>query len=135
MTYDIRKVEYYYITVDNQTGEEYKLLSQVAGFGISLLAFTAVPQGPSRTRFALFSNDRAKMREGAKKTGLPVDGPHPALIIQGEDVAGALAGIYEKLSMAHINAYASSGIADINGRYGVVLYFSREDYEKAVKTL
>jgi hypothetical protein len=44
-----------------------------------------------------------------------------------------LAGIYEKLSQAGV--YASNGIADIKGSYGVILYFRQEDDEKAVAAL
>jgi hypothetical protein len=50
-------------------------------------------------------------------------------------VAGALAGIYEKLSRADINVYASSGIAGIKESYGVILHVKQEDYEKAAAAL
>ncbi len=29
----------------------------------------------------------------AEKAGLPLDGPHPALLVQGDDELGALAGV------------------------------------------
>ena len=135
MAFDIKRVEYYNTTVEDHAGEGYKLLSMVAGVGISLLAFKAVPFGPLRTRFSLFPNDGSKMTAGAKKAGLELDGPHAALLIQGDDESGALADIYEKLSQADINVSESSGIADINGSYGVVLYLEQEDCEKAMAAL
>jgi hypothetical protein len=135
MAFDIKKVEYYYVTVEDQAGEAFKLLSVFAGVGVNLLAFEALPLGPMRTQFALFPDDSLKMTDGAKKAGLTLDGPHSALLVQGDDESGALAGIYEKLSQADINVYASNGIADIKGGYGVILYFKREDYEKAVAAL
>ena len=42
MAYRIRRVEYYYTTVEDQPGEAYKLLSRLASLGVNLLAFTAV---------------------------------------------------------------------------------------------
>ena len=42
MPYRIRRVEYYYTTVEDQPGEAYKLLSRLASLGVNLLAFTAV---------------------------------------------------------------------------------------------
>ena len=135
MAFDIKSIEYYYITVEDQVGEGFKLLSVFAGVGVNLLAFEAVPLGPMRTQFTLFPDDGLKMTDGAKKAGLTLDGPHSALLVQGDDESGALAGIYEKLSQADINVYASNGIADINGGYGVILYFKQEDYEKAVAAL
>jgi hypothetical protein len=135
MAFDIKRVEYYYITVEDKTGEGFKLLSVFAGVGVNLLAFEAVPLGPMRTQFTLFPDDGFKMTDGAKKAGLTLDGPHSALLVQGDDESGALAGIYEKLSQAGIHVYASNGIADIKGSYGVILYFKQEDYEKAVAAL
>ena len=135
MAFDIKRVEYFNITVDGHVGEGSKLLSIFAGVGISLLAFKAVPFASNRTRFTLFPNDGLKMTDGAKKAGLELDGPHSALLIQGDDESGALADIYEKLSQADIHDNESSGIADINGSYGVILYLKQEDCEKAVAAL
>ena len=135
MAFDIKRVEYYYITVEDKVGEGFKLLSVFAGVGVNLLAFEAVPLGPMRAQFTLFPDDNLKMTEGAKKAGLTLDGPHSALLVQGDDESGALAGIYKKLSQAGIDVYASNGIAAIKGGYGVILYFKQKDYEKAVAAL
>ena len=72
------------------------------------------------------------MINAAKQAGLALDGPYPALLIQGDDQSGALADIYDKLSQANITVNESSGIAGINGAYGVVLYLDEEDCEKAM---
>jgi hypothetical protein len=136
MALDIKKVEYFNITVDGNAGEAYKLLSAFAGVGVSLLAFKAVPVEHRRTRYSLFPDDSSKMKDGAKKAGLNLDGPHAALIIKGyNDEPGECAGIFKKLSQADINIYESSGIADIKESYGVVLYLKQEDCEKAMTAL
>lgn len=135
MAFDIKRVEYYNTTVEGQAGEASKLLSVFAGVGVSLLAFKAVLLEPGRTRFTLFPNDGVKMTDGAKKAGLKLDGPYSALLIEGDDESGALADIYEKLSQADIHVDESSGIADIKGGYGVVLYLKPEDCEKAAAAL
>ena len=135
MAFDIKRVEYYNITVEGHAGEGSKLLSVFADVGVNLLAFKAVPLEPMRTQFTLFPDDGLKMNDGAKKAGLNLDGPHSALLIQGDDESGALADIYEKLSQADINVYESSGIANIKGSYGVVLYLKQEDCEKAMEAL
>lgn len=136
MTLDLKKVEYYNITTDGYAGDGSKLLSVVAGFGVNLLAFKAVPVEPMRTQFSLFPDDSLKMKEGAKKAGLDMDGPYFALLLKGyDDESGELANIYEKLSRADITIYESSGIASIKGSYGVVLYLKQEDCEKAMEVL
>ncbi len=116
MAFDIKSVEYYYITVEDQVEEGFKLLSVFAGVGVNLLAFEAVPLGPTRTRFTLFPDDGSKMTDVAEKAGLALDSPHSALFVEGDDESGALAGICEKLSQDGINVYASNGIAGIKGR-------------------
>jgi hypothetical protein len=118
MALDIRRVEYYNITVEGHVGEGAKLLSVFAGVGVNLLAFKAVSLESRRTRFTLFPNDGSKMTDGAKKADLELDGPYSALLIQGDDESGALADIYEKLSRAGVGVSESSGIADIKGGAG-----------------
>jgi hypothetical protein len=133
--YLIERVEYYNTTVENHAGEGSRLLSVFAGVGVSLLAFKAVRLQSMRTQFTLFPNDGPKMTDGAKRAGLKLDGPHSALLIQGDDESGALADIYGKLSQAGIDVNESSGIADIKGSYGVVLYLKQGDCDKAVAAL
>jgi hypothetical protein len=135
MAFSIRRVEYYYATVENQPGEGYALLSQLASLGINLLAFTAVPVGPTRTQLALFPEDGPKMTSAAKMAGLTLDGPHRALLVQGDDELGALAGIHTKLHETNAHVYAASCVTDGRGSYGYVLYIRPDDYERAVKAL
>jgi hypothetical protein len=135
MALDIKRVEYYNTTVEDHAGEGAKLLSVFAGVGVNLLAFKAVAVEARGTQFSLFPNDGLKMTDGAKKAGLALDGPHPALLIQGDDESGALADIYERLSQAGIQVNESGGIAGIKGGYGVILYLTPEDCEKAAAAL
>ena len=135
MAFDVKRAEYFNLTVEGHVGQGSKLLSVFADVGVNLLAFKAVPLEPMRTQFTLFPDDGSKMNDGAKKAGLNLDGPHSALLIQGDDKSGALADIYEKLSQADINGYESSGLANIKGSYGVILYVKQEDCEKAMAAL
>jgi hypothetical protein len=135
MALDVKSVEYYNITVEGHIGEGSQLLSVFAGVGVDLLAFKAVPLDPMHTRFTLVPEDGSKMNVGAKKAGLNLDGPHAALLVQGDEKPGALAGIYETLAQVDIPVSESSGIAHINGGYGVVLYIKPEDNERAMAAL
>ena len=53
----------------------------------------------------------------AKQAGLVMDGPHPALLVRGDDELGALAEVHMKLYTAKVNVYASSGVADGRGEF------------------
>ncbi len=135
MAFRIRRADYFYATVVDQPGEGYRLLSQLAKLGVNLLAFTGVPVGPMHTQLTLFPDDVSKLTKAAQKAGLELDGPHPALLVQGDDELGALAGIHERLAEAKVNVYASSGVTDGKGSYGYVLYIRRDEYERAAKAL
>jgi hypothetical protein len=135
MAFRIRRVEYFTCTVQDQPGEAYKLLSQLADLGLNLVAFTAVPVGPFRSQLTLFPEDPARMANAARRAGLTLDGPHPALLVQGDDELGALASIHEKIYGANVNVYASTGVADGRGSFGYVVYVRPEDYERAAAAL
>ncbi|MBN2090891.1 hypothetical protein JW964_14855 [candidate division KSB1 bacterium] len=135
MENNIRRVEYFYTTVEDQPGEAYKTLSWLAELGINLLAFTAVPAGIMRTQLCLFPEDPAKLINEAKKARLNLEGPHLALMVQGDDRLGALAEVHEKLYQAHVNVSASSGISDGKCCYTYIIYVRPEEYEKAAQAL
>lgn len=135
MGYKIRRVDYFYTTVKDEPGEGYKLLSQLADVGINLLALTAIPVGPMRTQLTLFPEDAPRMANEAQKAGIPLDGPHPALLVQGDDELGALASVHARLYDAKVNVFASSGVADGKGNYGYVLYVRSDEIVRAAEAL
>ena len=135
MAFKIRRVDYFYTTVTDQPGEAYKVLSLLSSLGIDLLAITAVPFGPMNTQLTIFPEDTGKLRSEAQKAGLKLDGPQPALLVQGDDKLGALAEVHMKLYEANVNVYAASGVADGKGSYGYVIYVRPDDYERAVTAL
>lgn len=131
----IRRVDYYYAMVENQPGEGYELLGQLAQVGINLLAFTAVPMGPTRTQLALFPEDGARMAEAARQARIGLDGPHRAVLVQGDDKLGVLADIHAKLNESSVHVYASSCVTDGRGSFGYILYIRPDEYERAVRAL
>ncbi len=135
MAFNIIKVDYFYTSIEDRPGESYKILTLLSEAGVNLLAFTAIPIGPRRTQLSLFPEDTEKMSNAMKKAGFTIDGPHPALLVQGDDRLGALADIHEKLYQANINVYASNGVADGKGSYGYLIYVRSEDYERAASAL
>ena len=135
MAHTIRRADYFYTTIDDEPGEAYQLLSELAGLGVNLLAFTGMPVGPMRTQLTLFPEDSSKMLDAARKAGWILDGPHTALLVQGDDELGAFAKIHVKLYEAKVNVYASSGVADGRGAYGYLLYVRPEEFERAATAM
>ncbi len=135
MAFRIQRIDYFYTMVKDQPGAAYQILSQLAALGVNLLAFTAVPIGPSRAQLALFPEDDGQLAMAAKDAGLGLDGPHPAFLVQGDDELGALASVHRRLFEAGVDVYASSGVTDGRGSFGYVVYVREEQSEKAAQAL
>jgi hypothetical protein len=135
MAVRFRRVDYFYLNVKDQPGEAYKLLALFAERGINLLAFTAVPMGEQSTQLTIFPEDPARLAAEARSIGLALDGPHPALLVQGDDELGALADVHRRLYEAGVNVYASSGVADGKRGFGYLIYVRLDDFERAARAL
>ena len=135
MANTIRRIEYYYANVRDDLGAAYRFLQGLAGRGVNLLAFTAVPSGPDLAQFALFPDDPSKLRTEARAANLKLEGPYHALLVQGDDELGALARIHERLFEAAIDVYASTGVTDGRGSFGYLAYLREDQFERAAETL
>jgi hypothetical protein len=135
VAFTIRTVDYYYANVRDELGAAYRVMSQLAELGVNLLAFTAVPSGPDLAQFALFPEDPHKLLAEAHGAGLPLDGPYHALLVQGDDELGALAGVHERLVEAGVDIYASSGVTDGRGSFGYLVYVREQQFDKAARAL
>ena len=135
MAYTIRRVEYYYATIRDELGVAYRVLAQLADLGVNLLAFTAVPSGPSLAQFALFPASPSKLTAEASAAQLPLEGPYHAFLVQGDDELGALANVHEQLFQAGVDVYASAGVTDGRGAFGYVVYVREDQFERAADAL
>jgi hypothetical protein len=135
MATKIKKIEYFYCTVQDQPGESYKLLALLADVGVNLLAFTAVPSGMLNTQFTLFPEDSNKLMVEAKNASIHMQGPVPALLVQGDDELGALIEIHKKLFDAGVNVVASTAVTDGKGGFGYVIYIRTEEFHRAIEAL
>jgi hypothetical protein len=135
VAFTIRAVDYFYANVRDELGAAYRVLSQLAERGVNLLAFTAVPTGPALAQVSLFPEDPGRLVAEARSAGLQLDGPHHALLVQGDDELGAFASVHERLFAAGVDVYASSGVTDARGAFGYVVYVREDQFENAVTAL
>jgi hypothetical protein len=135
MAFTIRQADYFYVPVSGKAAAPSELLSALAVRGINLLAFSAIPMGPDRTQLTLFPEDTGRFTSESSRVGLSVDGPHPALLVQGDDELGALARVNQTLTDAGIGVFAATGIADGRGSFGYVVYVRPSDVDRALKLL
>jgi hypothetical protein len=135
MAHDIRRVDYFNTTVKDRPGEALRFLSGLRDLGMNLLAFTAIPVGLLQTQLTIFPEDSPRLREEGRKAGFALDGPHPALLVQGDDAPGALIAIHENLYEAGINVYASTGVSSGGGSFGYIIYVRPEEFGRAADAL
>jgi hypothetical protein len=135
MAYEVRRIDYFYTTIEVESGAAGAVLSRLEELGVNLVAFAALPLGPTRTQLTLFPDDDASMEHVASDAGMTLDGPHPAILVQGDDELGALGAVHAKLAAANVNVYASTGVADGQGHYGYVIYVRPEEIDRAMSSL
>lgn len=135
MALTIRAVDYFYVNVRDELGAAYRLLAQLAERGVNLLAFTAIPAGPEVAQFSLIPDDANKLIAEARSAAMVLDGPHHALLAQGDDELGAFAGVHERLFRAGVDIYASSGVTDGRGAFGYVVYVREDQFARAAEAL
>jgi hypothetical protein len=135
MAETVKRVEYFYATVEDRPGEGRRLLEHLSEKGVNLLAFTAFPIGAGKSQLDFVPENAALLRRAATDAGLSLAGPKRAFLIQGEDRIGALHEHHLRLSNAGINVYAANGVVDGSGRFGYILWVKPEDYEKTAQTL
>ncbi|MGB7062116.1 MAG: hypothetical protein WBF13_07160 [Candidatus Zixiibacteriota bacterium] len=131
----VRKIEYFYATVENKPGEGSRLLQHFSEKGVNLLAFTAFPLGQGRSQLDFLPESTEKLQEAATDAGVYLVGPKKAFLIQGDDRVGALVEHHLRLSSAGINVYAANGVSGGSGKFGYVLWVKPEDFEKAARAL
>lgn len=135
MAFSTRRVEYFYVTVRDELGAAYRVLSALARRGVTLHAFTAVPSGVDRAQFAIFPSDPTRLLNEASLAQIELEGPHHALLVQGDDELDGLAHVHERLFEAHIDVYASAGVSDGRGAFGYVVYVREDQFERAAQAL
>jgi hypothetical protein len=135
MAHEIRRVDYFHTTVQDRPGEALRFLSSLRELGVNLVAFTAIPVGLLQTQLTIFPDDTSRLEEEGRRGGFGLDGPHPAFLVQGADVPGAVVEIHERLYHAGINVYASTGVSGGQGSFGYILYVRPGDFERAAEAL
>ncbi len=130
-----RKVEYFYSTAADRLGTSSSMLACLANHRINLTAFNAIPAGPSHTMCTLFPEDSDRLIEVAEKEGLTLEGPHHALLVEGEDRIGALDGVFQVLYDASIDVYSASAIGSRQGYFGCLLYVRPAEIDRALGAL
>jgi hypothetical protein len=130
----VRGVDYYYVTVQDAPGEGQRLLSALKDSGVNLLAFLGFPSG-GQSQIDLVPEDAQALRDAAEQAGVTLSEAKRAFLIQGDDRVGAVADTLRKLADANVNVTAAAAAGAGSGRYGMILWVSEGDYDRAASAL
>jgi hypothetical protein len=81
---------------------------------------------PGDARAFLRAARAAKLRLSRRKR---------ALLVEGDDRAGALAGVLDAIAAARVNVTAVTGVRAGRGRFGAILWVKPRDVRRAAKAL
>ena len=132
---EIRRIDYYYVTVPDKPGEGSRILAALHQAGINLLGVSAFPHGARKSQLDLVPEDSAAFTTAAKTAGLTLSKKKSGFLIQGEDRPGAVAEIAGKLLDANINIASVQAFCASSGRYGGMLWVKPPEMRKAAKAL
>ena len=135
MADQVRRVEYYYVSVPDKPGEGLKVLSRLKDAGVLLLAYHAFPTARGKAQLDLVPDDAQRFKQAMQGSGLKLTGPRRAFLITGDDRVGAAAEHAKKLADAKINITAATALGAGAGRYAMILWVAQKDYEKAAARL
>jgi hypothetical protein len=130
----VRVVDYFYVTAPNKPGAGAGLLAALREAGVNLLAFSGFPSGRS-SQIDFVPEDPAAFRAAAKKAKWKVTGPKRALVVMGDDRAGAVADIAQRLADAKINITAIDAVCAGSGRFGAIVWVAPRDVARAARSL
>lgn len=134
MADEVRKVDYYYTTVQHEPGEGARVLESLRDAGVNLLAFHAFPAG-ERAQLDFVPEDDQTFREAAARVGLELSDKRTAFLLDGADRPGAAAELLAKVAGAGINVVALDALCTGDGRYAALLWVDVEDVGKAATAL
>ena len=132
---EIKRIDYYYVSVPDKPGEGARILAALRDAGVNLIGVSAFPHGTRRSQLDLIPSDRATFANAARAAGLKLSTKKSGFLIQGQDRVGAVADIAKRLADASINVTSVQLFCAGSGRYGGMLWVNAPDLRKAAKAL
>lgn len=135
MAYETHKAHYCYVTAGNRAGTAAKILQSLKEAGVNLLGFSGFPTKRGKAQFDLVADKIAPIQKLAKKEDWKLSKPKQGFLVQGIDEVGAVAQPMAVLAEAGVNVTAASAVVSGDGRFGMVLWVKKKDYNRAAKVL
>jgi hypothetical protein len=127
-------VDYYAIRLADRPGTGAKALGVFKSARVPLAAVHAFPEGRG-TQMDLVPTRSGPFLRAARKGKLRLSRRKRALLVEGDDRTGALAGVLEAIAAAKVNVTAVTGVRAGRGRFGAILWVKPGDVGRAKRAL
>ena len=131
----IRRVDYFYLEVEDRPGEGARVLGKLKDARVNLLSLTAFPTGGGRAQLTVVPENPDAFLAAAKNARLAHSGRKECFLIHGGDHVGAACDLLKRLAESNINCVASNGCVATGGGYGFVVFVKPGDLGAAAKAL
>jgi hypothetical protein len=129
-----RFVDYYAVRLADRPGTGARTLGIFRSARVPLAAVHAFPQGRG-CQMDLVPIRSAPFLRAARKAKLALSRRKRAILVEGDDRTGALAGVLDAIAAAEVNVTAVTGIRAGGGRFGAILWVKPRDLRRAAKAL
>jgi predicted amino acid-binding ACT domain protein len=135
MAEQIRKLDYYYVSVPDKPGEAARILTALHQGGGNLLGFSGFPEGARKAQLDFVPEDSKPFLQIARRAGLKLSRKRACFLVQGDDQHGVVAAVFARLAAVSVNVISMQAIAAGAGRFAGILWVKPEDTRKASKAL
>ncbi len=136
MADEIRRVDYFYVTVPNAAAEATRISRALSKSGVSLLAFSTFRRRAGRCQLDFIPEDSEAFVNVAKDLGLKLnDKKRTGFLIQGKDALGAMAGVLDRLADANIEVISVQAVSAGGGRFGALVWVKAQDLHRTANEL
>jgi hypothetical protein len=135
MSHQIRRIDYFHLTLPDSNAVGTQVLSSLEAAGVNLLGFSVFPRGAHRSQLDLIPDDSIVFRKVARTAGFKLSKKKSGFLIQGEGQPGVMADAAKTLAQAHIDIISAQVFSAGSGRYGGMLWVGATDLTKAAKVL
>jgi hypothetical protein len=132
---EIKRIDYFTVTVSDKPGEAARLLAALEQAGVNLTAFSGFPQGARKSQLDFMPEDPAAFKKALKKAGVSISEKKTGFLIQGADHPGAGAAVANALAAAGINITSMQLVCAGAGRFGGLFWVSAAQVRDAEKAL
>lgn len=133
MGLNVKRVKYFMMEAEDKPGVLARFAKTLRDSGVSLKGLWGFGIGQGKAQIFCVSEDEGKFRQACQKAGTAVK-EGTSFYVSGEDRAGALCDLLDKVAAAKVNIHALDAIST-GGVFGAYVWGEQKDTDALGKAL